>query len=314
MYLNDPDYFLTFQYHLWIALTRQPLTPADVQRRETQRNWMRQYLANLPFRGRHETPPREGMRNDKVRPWAMTELEKAFADPIHPLAAPLPDDGFAKLQEQFKGSSNGIVLDFRHMEVVALTSRFICHKDPAGRYRYTYTGQHPFDDTVVALWGNGPSLHFASNADFRGNHGWLSESSVYDVVRCVGIHADPAPVPAGTAMEAWLAREGRGDLTLDGTTLIAMRGAKIANVPVKNWFDADELSDKQLRAIIRNDGRDRISVKGLPPPNGPRRGDRSEGEFFIIVQTRENRLAIINLHTYEFKQLMLWCRPRYTEN
>jgi hypothetical protein len=309
MYLNDRDYFLTFQYHLWVGLTRQPLAPADVQRRGTQQNWMRQYLANLPFRGIHETPPREGMRNDEVRPWAMAELEKAFADPIHLLAEPLPDDGFAKLQERFKRFSNGIVADFHDMEVAALTSRFICHKDPAGRYGYTYTGQLPFDDTVVDLWGNGPSLHFASNADFRGNHGGLSQSSVYDVVRCVGMHANPAPVPAGAAMDAWLAREGRGDLTLDGSTLTTVRGAKIANVPVKNWFEADKLSDDQLRAVIHNDSHDRISVKGLPRMNGPHRGDRTEGEFFIVVQTRERRLAVINLYAYEFG-LMFWCRSR----
>jgi hypothetical protein len=310
MYLNDRDYFLMFQYHLWVGLTRQPLASADIERRETQQNWMRQYLANLPFRGIHETPPREGMRNDEVRPWAMAELDKAFADPIHLLAEPLPDDGFATLRERFNRFSNGIVADFHDMEVAALTSRFICHKDPAGRYGYTYTGQLPFDDTVVDLWGNGPSLHFASNADFRGNHGGLSQSSVFDVVRCVGMHADPSPMPPGAAMDAWLAREGRGDLTLDGSTLIAVRGAKIANVPVKNWFDADKLSDDQLRAVIRNGGHDRISIKGLPTMNGPHRGDRTEGEFFIVVQTRDKRLAIINLYAYEFKQLMFWCRPR----
>ena len=44
--------------------------------------------------------------------------------------------------------------------------------------------------------------------------------------------------------------------------------------------------------------------------NGPSRGDRSQGEFFVAVQTRENRLAVINLHNFEFGQLMFWCRPR----
>lgn len=310
MYLNDRDYFLTFQYHLWFALTHKPLSPADEQRREMQQNWMRQYLTNLPFRGIQETPPLEGMRNDEVRPWALAELEKAFADPMHLLSGPLPDDGFSKLQERFKQFSNGMVADFHDMEVIALTSRFIQHADPSGRYGYGFTGQLPFDDQVVDLWGNGPSLHFASNADFRGNHGMLSQSSVYDVVRCVRMHAHPAPAPGSSAMDAWLVREGRGDLTLDGSTLIAVRGAKIAYAEVKNWFDADKLSDDQLRTVIRNGSHDRISIKGLPPMNGPHRGDRTEGEFFIVVQTRENRLAIINLHNYEFRQLMFWCRTR----
>jgi hypothetical protein len=79
---------------------------------------------------------------------------------------------------------------------------------------------------------------------------------------------------------------------------------------VKNWFDADELSDDQLRAVIHNGGQDRISNKGLLTMNGLHRGDRTEGEFFIVVQTRDKRLAVINLYAYESKQLWLWCRPR----
>ncbi len=47
--------------------------------------------------------------------------------------------------------------------------------------------------------------------------------------------------------------------------------------------------------------------------NGPHRGDRSEGELFIVVQNRERRLAVINLHNYEFHQVMFWCRPRTTK-
>lgn len=313
MYLNDRDYFLTFQYHLWVGLTRLPFSPADVQRRDTQRQWMRQYLANLPHRGIQEPTPRQGMRSDEVRRWAMAELEKAFADPMHLLSEPMPDDGFVKLQDRFKQFSNGIAADFHAMEVAALTSRIVSQKDSAGRYGYTYSGKLPFDDTVVDLWGNGPSLCFASNADFRGHHGGLSASVAYDVIRCIEMRAEPVRAPAGAAMEAWLAKESRGELTLDGSILLAVRGAKIANLPVRNWFDADKLSEDQLHTAIREDGRDQISVKGLPTMNGPHRGDRSEGELFIVVQNRERRLAVINLHNYEFHQVMFWCRPRTTK-
>jgi hypothetical protein len=307
MYLNDRDYFLTLQYHLWVGLTRPSLSPMDVRRRDMQRQWMRQYLSNLPTRGLQEPVPREGMRSNEVRGWVMAELEKAFSDPIHLLSEPMPDNGFVKLQNRFKRFSNGLASDFHDMEVAALTSRVVSKEDPSGRYGYRYSGGLPFDDTVVSIWGNGPSLHFASNADFRGNHGGLSQSCVYDVVRCVEMRA-----PAGTVMETWLAREGRGELTLDGSILLAVRGAKMANLPVNSWFDADELSESQLSAAIRKDGRDQISVSRLPRMNGPHRGDRSEGEFFIVVQNRERRLAVINLYAHEFG-LMFWCRPRATD-
>lgn len=310
MYLNDRDYFLTFQYHLWVSLTRQPLAPADLQRRDAQRAWMRAYLTNMPGRGIHEPLPREGMRHDEVRPWALSELEKAFADPMHLLSEPMPDDGFARLQDRFKQFSNGIYDDFHEMKVAALTSRFVSTKDPAGRFGYAYPGKLPFDDTVVDLWGNGPHLRFASNADFGGNHGGLGRSGVYDVIRCIGMQTNPAPAPGSPAMEAWLTTEGRGELALDGSTLIAVRGARFAELPGKTWFDVDKLSDDQLRAVLHDGGRDRISIKRLPPANGIHRDDRSEGEFFIVVENREKRLAVLNLHNYEFGQVMFWCRPR----
>jgi len=310
MYLNDRNYFLMFQYHLWVGLMRQPLAPADVQRRDTQRQWMRQYLANLPDRGNREWAPREGMRHDEIRPGALAELEKAFADPLHLLSEPMPDEGFAKLQKRFKGFSNGIWTDFHDMEVAALTSRFISKIDPAGRFGYTYSGKLPFDDTVVDLWANVPHLFFASNANFCGHHGGVSPLYVYDVIRCIEMHAKPAPSPGSPAMDAWLATERRGELTLDGSSLMAVRGAKIAELPVKNWFDADKLSDDQLRTVIRDGGRTRISITRLPSMNGPHRGDRTEGEFFVVVQNRENRLAVIYLHNYQFKYIVFWCRPR----
>jgi hypothetical protein len=316
MYLNDRDYFLTFQYHLWVGLTSQPLAPADARRLDTQRQWMRQYLANRPIRANQEPPPLYGKRDDEIRSWAVAELEKALADPLNLLSVPMPDDGFHKLQERFKQFSNGISADIHDMEVAALTSRFPLRKDPTGGYGYTNAGLLPFDDTVIGIWDNGPSLHFASNAGFRGNTGDLSQSSVYDIVGCTSIQPAPSaagralPNPPGAAMEAWLAREGRGDLTLDHTDLVAVRGAKMAKMQVKNWFDADKLSDDQLRAAVRDGGRDRISIIGLPPMNGPAAVDRSRGEFFVVVQTRENHLAVINLHNFEFGQLMFWCRAR----
>ncbi len=309
MYLNDRDYFLTFQYHLWVGLTHSVLSPDDIQRRNTQRQWMRQYLVNLPTRGIQEPRPRKGKRSGEVRGWAIGEMEKAFADPLHLLSEPMPDDGFVKLQDRFKQFSNGIASDFHAMEVAALVSRFVRKKDSAGRYGQKFLGQLPFNDTVVDLWGNGPSLYFASNADFRGNLGLLNPSGVYDVIRCVGMQAKPA----GVAMEDWLAKEGRGELTLDGSIIRAVRGAKIANLSVMNWFDADKLSEDQLNASIRNNGLDHILINKLPPENGLHREDRSEGEFFIVVQNCERRLAVVNMHNYEFGQVMFWCRPRTPE-
>jgi hypothetical protein len=153
-------------------------------------------------------------------------------------------------------------------------------------------------------------LRFASNADFCGNYGILEPSVSYDVIRCIIIRPASDPAPATPAPDAPLAIELRGELTVDDSTLVAVRGAIIAELPVKTWIDADKISDDQLSAIIRNGRTMRISIKDLPAVNGLHRGDRSEGEFFVVVQSRENRLAVICLASHERGKLFFWCRPR----
>jgi hypothetical protein len=304
VYLNDPDCFRTFQYHLWAGLTHTPLSPADVERRDAQRKWFREYLTYGPWRERNP------QRNERIRARVLAELDGSFEDPLDLLSGPMSDDAAAELRRQFRNGSRGIDGDLNLMRFEALSSRFPPEEDPAGRGRRVYQGKLPFDDTVVGLLVNGPQLCFASNADFRGNHGSLSPSTVYDVFRCIEMWTEPAPAPMSPEMDAWLANEGRGELTLAGSTLVAVRGARIAELPVRTWFDADKLPEERLRAAIRDGGRGRIPIERLPRVNGPHRGDRTEGEFFVVVESREGRLAVVCLNNFESSQLMFWCRPR----
>lgn len=301
VYLNDRDYFRTFQYCLWVALARPATTAADALRRDAQRAWMREDLTYGSYRSKHP------QRDEKLRREVLEEFELSLADPVDLLSHPMPDDAFGELKQRILRYSNGIDGDIQQMRVAALTWRFPSKEDAAGR---AYAGRLPFDDTVVGLWANAPHLCFASNALFRGSQGTIESSLVYDVMRCREMRTKPFPAP-GPAMDAWLAIEGRGELTLDGKTLVAVRGARIAALPVTNWFEADALPDERLRALVREGARDRVAVGQLPPMNGPRprRYLRNRGECFIIVQTPEDRLAVVNLHNLEFG-LSLWCRPR----
>ncbi|HVS73404.1 MAG TPA: hypothetical protein VHQ47_19410 [Phycisphaerae bacterium] len=312
MYLNDRDYFLTFRYHLWAALSRGEPTPEEAKRRAAQHAWMRDYLKSLPDRGIQEPVPREGMQPSDVRAWALAELEKDFADPLDPLFDPLPEDGFAKLQARFKQFSNGLASDMHDMEVAGLTSRFVDREDPSGRYGRVYAGKLPFQDTVIDLWGDGPSLYFESNAEYRGNHGTIGEHMAFDVVRCAEMRPAEARL-SGEALEAWLAKQGRGELTLVGADLTAVRGAKLAVLPVKNWFEADQWTVEELRGAIHDAGTTQLSIKGLPPMNGVHRIDRSEGELFAVVENKEGRVAVACVHNFEFNTAMLWCRIRPVE-
>ena len=307
-YLNDRDRFLTFGYHLWAGLQAMTgeLTPEEGKRQEAQRAWMRGYLQGLKDRGEQEPRPSEGVQAKDVRAWALAKLEEDFGDPLSTLYGALPEAGFVKLQKRFKAFTNGLASDLHDMEVAGLTSRFPEHDDAAGRYGRVYVGKLPFEDTVVDLWGNGPTLHFESNAVFRGSMGNVSVGSLYDVVRCVEVAGTGKDV---AGVEALAAKEGRGELTLDGTELVAVRGAKVAVLPVKTWFEADKLTVEELRGVVKEGGKERLSVKGLPSMNGAHRLNRSEGEFFAVVETKEGRVAVVYLSSLEFG-LGLWCRAR----
>ena len=51
----------------------------------------------------------------------------------------------------------------------------------------------------------------------------------YDVILCRNVHTKTKPPALGSPeLDAWLAKESRGEVTLDGDTLVAVRGAKFA--------------------------------------------------------------------------------------
>lgn len=311
MYLCDRDFFRTFQYHLWVGLTHRARTGAEIRRRDEQQKWMRDHLAGLPFRGRQESVPVRGMKPEAVRPWVLDRLEQAFDDPLHLLSLPMTDASFRQLQERFKKINNGLVSTLGDMEVAALTSRFSAQDDPGGRYGRTYSGTLPFKDVVVNIWGNAPHLVFESNADFFGHHGFLltTGKSVYDVVGCREMVPPHDHKATSNQTAEWLTKEQRGELACD-QGIVAVRGTMIAKLDVKNWFESDKLSDVQLKNTMLQNGTTRISDFSLPLVNGIHKGDRSEGEFFMVVQNPEGRLAVLNLHNEERNMISFWCRPR----
>jgi hypothetical protein len=75
---------------------------------------------------------------------------------------------------------------------------------------------------------------------------------------------------------------------------------------------ADRVSNAELHKLITEYGRTSISVKQLPPMNGPRRVGFNEPRFFIVVQNSDGQLAVIDLRTREFGQLNFVSRLRST--
>ena len=87
------------------------------------------------------------------------------------------------------------------------------------------------------------------------------------------------------------------------TTLQAVRGARLAVLSVRDWIDADKLSDAELRRQIAEHGQTSISVESLRPLDGPRQIGKDGPRIVVAVETAEKRLAVAILQSREFSQL-----------
>jgi hypothetical protein len=153
--------------------------------------------------------------------------------------------------------------------------------------------------------GAGPHLAFASNAQFRGQDVHLDARShpIFDIGRGLWPPlAQKNDANLAVSVDDWVQEHKVGDIHYDDpdASIRALRGARIAELKVANWLEADGVSNADLRRLISKEGRTTVSVRRLPPANGFRRVGESDPRFFIVVQSGTGRLAVIDLRTREF--------------
>ncbi len=307
-YLKFRDSVNTFKWKLWLALIRRPLTAEQLKQRQIQHNWLREFIAGVPIRPADWGP--KGVAPTGVRKWASRYLEEQLADPLSLLCEPMTENQFEVFKECMKRSSaNGLSYTVTNIPVRALGARAHNHGDVEKAYAYPFDIELPFEDEVRSIWGGGggagPHLAFASNAQFRGQDVFLDARSkpIFDVLKGVCRIAPQEQVsdPA-ESIARWTRKYNAGHIAYDDAkaTLAALRGAKIAELRVADWFEADRVCNTELRKLIGEKGQTVVSVKRLPPMNGPRRVGVNEPRFFIVVQTRDERLAVVDLRSREF--------------
>jgi len=307
-YLKFRDVVNTFKWQLWLALTRQPHTAEQLQQRHIQHDWLRKFLAGVPIRPGDGRPV--GVEPDGIRKWASTYLERQLADPLSLLYDPMTQSQFGVFRGLMKRSAaNGLYDTVKDVPVRALGARAHSHADIEMAYGYAFEIKLPFEDEIRSIWGGGagagPHLVFTSNAKFRGRDVYLdaSHQPVFDIVTgpcTVGLER---PIDDfRTVVRRWCQERGVGHIAYDDSdaALIAVRSAKAAKLKVANWFEADRISDAELYEIISQDGHETVSVRQLPPMNGPRRVGITDPRFFIVVQGQGKELAVIDLRTREF--------------
>ncbi|MHC4240411.1 MAG: hypothetical protein ACYSUC_11795 [Planctomycetota bacterium] len=306
-YLKFADVVNTFKWQLWKALGRKKLTAEQMSRRDSQREWVRSFVAEVPIRPGDGRPV--GVAAVGVREWGNEYIEKKFADPLGLLYEPMTDaqfEVFRKLME--RSSANGFYNTVSDIRVRALGAVAHRHTDVEKAYAYPFDIELPFDDEVRSMWGGGGGagahLVFASNAKFGGTELLLEHNRpVFDIVH--GVLSTSPNNRNGDRPEIinkLVAKQGKGDIAYDdaAVTVLAVRSAKMAKLDVADWLEADGVSNERLREHIADSSFSSISVANLPRMNGPRPMGRSRGRIFIAVQTHEGRLAVIALMEREF--------------
>jgi len=311
-YLRFRDVVNTFKWQLWRALTRKPFTAEQLKQRQVQHDWLRQFIDGVPARPGDAYPP--GIVVSNARAWAIARLEEMFADPLSLTYDPMSArqfELFKKLME--RSADNGLATTIGDIPVRALGARAHTSAKPDTAYNYPFNIELPFKDEVMSIYGGSEvQLVFASNARFRGQETFLDSQNrpVFDISS--GVCTVPVRPKSGSLRSWWEKHFKTGDFAYDDAKarIFALRGAKIVELKVANWFEADRVPDSELRKLIAKGGKSAISVKDLPPVNGPQRTGATEPRFFAVVQSQENRLAVIDLQNREFGQIYFLSRLR----
>jgi len=318
-YLKFRDQVNTFKWKLWLALIRTPHSPEQFKQRQIQHDWLREFIAKVPIRPGDWRPA--GVSPNGVRKWALANLEQELADPLSLLFDPLTNSQFEVFKQWMKRSAaNGLSHTVTNIPARAIGARAHNHADVEKAYSYPFDIELPFKDEVRSVWGGGGGagthLAFASNAQFRGRDVFLDSHGyrqVFDIVQGI-LQVSPEARDGATdkLIADWAQKQNKGDIDYNDMTasLLALRGAAIAKLKVNNWFEADRVSNAELHNLITENGRTSVSIKQLPPMNGPRRVGVNEPRFFIVVQNSDGQLAVIDLRTREFGQLNFVSRLR----
>ena len=284
IYLKFPDAVMTFQWHLWLAAERPALGAPEQARRDAQHAWLREHVRSLPSE-------RPGVKIEEV----MKRLDALLSDPLDPLfSTPMPDATFAKVHAAM-----------RQYPPAGELAHAVAHAVQRGfdaRYPDGERIPLPFEDRLAG-WGAGTAIHlsFASNRRHAG-----STIGVNDVEQSRDIADVRSPTalnfPAGLAgageVDRWLAREGRGDVGYDdanGGALFAVRGAKLLELDVHNWVDADRILDAELAAALRARGGRNVALAAAHERYKAR---GALGDLFAGVLTTEGALSVVRVQTF----------------
>ncbi|WP_339735241.1 hypothetical protein [uncultured Gimesia sp.] len=307
-YLNMPDRLKTLQWKLSQALQRGPLNKEQAQPRKELWTFMSNHIMSFP-EFRHFTHQA-----------ALKELKTRFTDPLcTQFDRPMTDEQFKQFKDKLQQSSynikHEIIFVARHLSGAAQQAYY--------PYGIGITSTLPFDDEVnQSGTTNGyVTLRFTSNDKFRGKRHELEDFnnsySVFDTdfaLQTNPLITVPADVREPDQISHWLDQTGKGDFGYKDGELFAVRGTKLALLKVKNWLEADAISNGDLFAEIKKQDKRAINVKNDIKTYHDQFPARHYTEYigpYIGVLNQEGHLSVVHVNKDSFKDgINLNSRPR----
>ena len=295
-YLGLPDRLLTLKWKLHRAIINARTLDKDKQAKlESQRLWMKQHVRSLPVAHKSYTHAR-----------ALSELEERFADPLAcTLGYPMTDgqfDAFKRELQKYTGKSE-----------LGHAVSHIVQQSLEAQYRDSTDFELPFKDRVGS-YGAGRVVHlgFMSNRPFDSSLRCMHEiETSHTVVDATTGYLLTAPKKSREPddFRRWLSKEGRGDFGYDdanGGGLISVRGAKLVELDVETWHEADAISDKQLRALLNGP-----SASDTVPLKKHNQDPFQDAPYcYVGVLTKEGRLAVVAVEGFSRNSVDVRTRAR----
>jgi ankyrin repeat protein/beta-lactamase regulating signal transducer with metallopeptidase domain len=299
IYLQFDQKVDSLKMNLWLAMNRGELDAGQLARMQEQRQWMRDFIGDLPEDPRFARDP------------VLAELENAFQNPFCVFFdRPMNDDEWARFT--------------RSVEADPETKRFphipIRLAQAAGNVQYSRESlsdfPSPFDDRVYAgvPWidgfqfsfrSHGSGLHSNVIGDIDGRkHAILSIDSNH-------LQSVPDDIQGSDALKKWISTLQQGDLyydDADGGALVAVRGARLALLRLDGWLASDQLADDALRELVTRHGRSIIHLKEMTELERAMRSISMR----LAALTSAGQLAVLNARFIGpvFDRLEVTVRPR----
>ena len=280
-YLGLPDRLFTLKWKLHQAIIHaRSLDDLKQLKLEVQRLCMMKHIASLP---NYKTFTHE---------MAMSGLNERLADPLCcTLGYPMTDEQFDIFQQELREDAT------QKSELAHIVSHIV-KQSLFAKYPDLSDIALPFEDEVVgAEVGRFVYLSFESNRGFRSSRKSIGDiensSTVIDATTGYPISA-PKDSRDTAGFERWLSEQNKGDFAFTGAnggSLIATRGAKLVELDVRTWAEADAIGNDKLKALLNG------------PAAGPKvslrlyfqvyKRDGSVQPCYVGVLTKEGRLAVV---------------------